>query len=67
MSPRTEEQLSAIREKTRASILESALELFATKGFHGTSIGEIAKKAEISKGLAYHYFDSKQDILEAVI
>ena len=65
--PRTEEQFQEIREKTRNVILSSALRLFALKGYHGTSINDIAKDAGISKGLAYNYFESKQKIVEAVL
>ncbi len=64
--PRTEEQNQEIRRKTRKAILASALKIFSQKGFHGTSISDIAKDAGISKGLAYNYFDSKQDIIEAL-
>ncbi len=65
--PRSEEQNQEIREKTRSVILASALRLFALKGYHGTSINDIAKDAGISKGLAYNYFESKQKIVEAVL
>ncbi len=64
--PRTQEQNKEIREKTKNAIIASALKLFAEKGFHGTSINDIAKDAGISKGLAYNYFRSKQHLLEAV-
>ncbi len=65
--PRTKEQFEEIRSKTRENILTSALRLFAGKGFHGTSINDIAKAAGISKGLAYNYFESKQKIMEAIL
>jgi len=47
--------------------MDVALELFATNGFHATSISQIAKQAGISKGLAYNYFESKNELLNAVI
>jgi len=65
--PRTKEQFEKIREETRAKILNTALELFAKKGYSNTSISEIAKSAMISKGLAYNYFESKQKLMEEVI
>ncbi len=65
--PRTKEQFKSIREKTRAQILNTALELFAQKGFKGTTISDIAKAARISKGLAYNYFSSKQNLMIAVL
>lgn len=65
--PRTEEQNIQIREKTKTVILDAALRLFAKKGFHGTSISDIAKEAGVSKGLAYNYFESKIAIAEGII
>lgn len=47
--------------------METALELFAENGFHATSISQIAKKANISKGLTYNYFESKNDILNELV
>ncbi|MFA5329418.1 MAG: TetR/AcrR family transcriptional regulator [Prolixibacteraceae bacterium] len=67
MSPRTSTQFEAIRQEKRKVILESALELFAENGFYATSMSMIAKKGGISKGLAYNYFESKHEILEAII
>jgi AcrR family transcriptional regulator len=64
--PRTKEQNKEIRNKTRQLILDSSLKLFANKGFHGTSISDIAKAAGISKGLAYNYFVSKEKILNSI-
>ncbi|OGU53959.1 MAG: hypothetical protein A2V66_08535 [Ignavibacteria bacterium RBG_13_36_8] len=64
--PRTEQQFKEIRDKTRRQILESALILFAKKGFHGTSMSDIANEAGVSKGLAYNYFKSKREIAQAI-
>jgi len=65
--PRTEEQYKEIREKSRNLIIQTALKLFGQKGYHGTSIADIAKAAGISKGLAYNYFNSKSDLIEEVL
>lgn len=65
--PRTKEQFQEMRDKARELILDKALYLFANRGFHGTSISDIAKEAGISKGLTYNYFESKETILEAII
>lgn len=67
MCPRTSTQFETIRQEKRQIILESALELFAQNGFYATSMSMISKKAGISKGLAYNYFESKNDILEEII
>lgn len=66
MSPRSKEQNEEIRQQTRQQILDAAFELFANNGFTKTSISTVAKKAGVSKGLIYHYFDSKLDILEGI-
>jgi AcrR family transcriptional regulator len=47
----------------RARVLAAAVELFATKGFDGTSVQEIVRRAEVTKGAMYHYFMSKDDLL----
>ncbi|HPF92515.1 MAG TPA: TetR/AcrR family transcriptional regulator [Tenuifilaceae bacterium] len=67
MSPRTSKQFSEMRESARKRIMEAALELFANKGYHSTSISQIAKEAAISKGLMYNYFESKEALLKEVI
>lgn len=63
MSPRTEIQFEKIREQRQTLIMNVALELFANNGFHSTSISNIARQAEISKGLIYNYFENKEDLL----
>ncbi len=67
MTPRTKEQFQEMREKSKSRIQDSALELFSKKGFHKTSIDSIAQYAEISKGLIYNYFDSKEEILIDIV
>ena len=67
MSPRSSDQWDRIREEKRGIILETALELFANRGYHGTTISTIAKEAGISKGLIYNYFDSKETLLFEII
>ncbi len=67
MAPRSEEQFQAIRESRKEQILETALELFAEDGYHLSSISRIADKAGISKGLLYNYFESKEDVLKALM
>ena len=67
MSPRSKEQFEEIREASLRKIFDASLELFGTKGYDSTSIAAIARHAGISKGLIYNYFDSKEDLLEAMI
>ncbi|HKL37802.1 MAG TPA: TetR/AcrR family transcriptional regulator, partial [Bacteroidales bacterium] len=67
MSPRTEKQFEAIREEKRSRILQAALELFGHEGYYSSSISKIARKADISKGLVYNYFDSKEAIVREIL
>ena len=67
MSPRSEKQFEEIRENKTKVIKTKALELFALNGYDNTSISKIARKASISKGLMYNYFDSKEDLLKEII
>ena len=54
-------------DERRSEILRAAVALFEQNGFAATSVEEITAKAKISKGLAYHYFKSKDEILVALI
>lgn len=66
------EQIEASSERSRqgadkrSRILDSAIRVFANKGYHGTRISDIARDAEIAYGLVYHYFKNKEDILDAI-
>ena len=55
-------------EERRAGILDAALAVFSARGFHPSSIDDIAREAGISKALIYEHFESKQglyaDLLE---
>lgn len=67
MSPRTEKQFEEIREERKAQIKRVALEVIYEEGFQDTSISKIAKKAGISKGLMYNYFESKEEMIKEII
>ena len=64
--PRTKKQNEQIRAATRAAILESAMRLFAEKGYAHTTTRNIAEAAGLSVGLMYHYFSNKESLLQAV-
>ncbi len=51
-----------IQERREKLVLDCALEAFATNGFHGTTIDQIAAKADLSKPNVLYYFKSKEDI-----
>ena len=54
-------------EKRRAEILTTAQALFFSKGYETTTVQEIIDAVGIAKGTFYHYFDSKVDLLDALI
>lgn len=53
--------------KPKERILDSAIKLFAEKGFDATSVDEIARNAEINKAMIYYYFSSKEELLSTII
>ena len=53
-------------EDKRAIILAAAVRVFAREGYHDARVGDIAKEAGVAYGLVYHYFTSKEAVLEAV-
>jgi AcrR family transcriptional regulator len=53
-------------DEKRQHILEAAEECFQRDGFRGASIGDICAAARMSPGHLYHYFDSKEAIIEAI-
>jgi AcrR family transcriptional regulator len=50
----------------RKQILKAAVEVFAERGFHRTRVSDIAKKAGVAYGLIYHYFESKDEVLNSI-
>ncbi len=67
MAPRSKAQFAQIREERKHQILEAALHVFAEDSYHGSSMAAVAKKAKISKGLIYNYFQSKEEILISLV
>jgi len=53
-------------EEKRRRILDGAVRVFARKGFHGARVGDIAEEAGVAHGLLYHYFSSKDEVLQTV-
>lgn len=51
----------------RDQLIAAALKLFSRQGFSATSVGELAAQVGVAKGLIYHHFDTKLDLLHAVI
>jgi AcrR family transcriptional regulator len=55
------------RDERQQAILAAARDLFSRQGYHGTSMPEIARAADVSVGLIYHIFANKEEILAAVV
>lgn len=55
------------KEDTRRKILESAAQVFASKGFHGSVVDDIVKASGTSKGAVYFYFESKEQIYFSLV
>ena len=53
------------REKRRL-ILRAAITVFARTGYHTSRVADVAKEAGVAYGLVYHYFGSKEDLLETI-
>ena len=54
-------------QETRSRILEAAVKVFASKGYHDTKVDDIVSGSKTSKGAFYFYFPSKQDIFLALV
>jgi len=59
------ERATAAEEKRRL-ILDAAVRVFARSGFHTSRVGDIAEEAGVAHGLLYHYFASKDEVLETI-
>jgi TetR/AcrR family fatty acid metabolism transcriptional regulator len=47
-------------------LLDAAVRVFARNGFHGSRVGDITEEAGVAHGLLYHYFRSKDEVLETI-
>lgn len=63
MAPKVSEEYL---EERRQEILDAAVACFSRSGFHQTTIEDIRLEAEISRGALYHYFKTKEDIIDAI-
>ena len=55
-----------VADDKRAVILAAAVRVFARQGYEASRVGDVAKEAGVAYGLVYHYFGSKDAVLEAV-
>ena len=54
-------------QDSRDEILKAATKLFASRGFHETSMSEVARAAHVSKALIFWHFKTKEDLFFAVL
>ena len=66
--PRARPNQQGVRsERSRSQILRAALKLFSTRGYHGTSVRDIADAAHVSVGNVYHQFLEKEAIFNTLL
>jgi AcrR family transcriptional regulator len=53
-------------EAKRKRLLDAAVRVFARTGYHGSRVGDIAEEAGVAHGLLYHYFSSKEEVLQTI-
>ena len=63
MSPKVSE---AYLEQRRQQILDAAVACFSRYGFHEATLADICERAGLSRGAVYHYFKSKEDIIDGI-
>jgi AcrR family transcriptional regulator len=64
--PTNQKQLSFIEKARRAQIVECAIETIAEVGYAQASLGQIAKRAKISKGVISYHFANKEELMEQI-
>ena len=58
---------SIAQEEKRRLILDAAVRVFARTGYHRCRVGDITEEAGVAHGLLYHYFSSKEEVLETIL
>lgn len=62
----TYRELSESQREKRRLILRAAIRVFAEKGYHACRVSDVAREAGVAYGLVYHYFSSKEELLETI-
>jgi TetR/AcrR family fatty acid metabolism transcriptional regulator len=60
------ERATAVAADKRRQILDAAVRVFARRGFNGCRVSDIADEAGVAYGLVYHYFRSKDEVLDTL-
>lgn len=64
--PRGRPKVEGLADQRRTQIVEAAFKVLTERGYHGTSIAEIAQEAGIGQGTVYRYVSSKRELLDQV-
>jgi TetR/AcrR family fatty acid metabolism transcriptional regulator len=59
-------ETTQIQRERRRQILEASVRAFARTGYHGCRVSDVAREAGVAYGLVYHYYGSKEALLEAI-
>jgi TetR/AcrR family transcriptional regulator, fatty acid metabolism regulator protein len=59
-------ETTSVQEERRRQILDAAVRAFARKGYHGCRVSDVAREAGVAYGLVYHYYGSKEALLDAI-
>jgi AcrR family transcriptional regulator len=62
-----EEHLEELHDRRKNQLIHAAIKIFARHGIKGTKISMITEEAEVSHGLFYHYFKSKEELFTMLI
>ena len=65
--PKSEKQIQDYKSLRKSQILGAALKVFCEKGYKNTYVDDVCKKAGVSHGLFYHYFDNKETLFHEVM
>src|SRR5512139_1800471 len=65
--PATTDKSETKGERTRAALIEASYNLFLSRGYHGTSMRDIADEAGLALGGIYNHFATKEDIFVAIL
>lgn len=55
------------KEARKIQIIQATLDLFVERGYYGTKTSQISRRAGISEGLLFHYFPTKEMLLEELV
>ena len=66
-APKKQGKRALQKQRTRARLLEVALNTFAARGFEGTSVRDVAAEAQVNHGMIKYYFENKDQLWRAAI